>query len=142
MSSSRQRHEDAHDLGRQVIAGAVFNFVDLDGLGGEQEDAGSGERLADHEADKANLLAREGTDLGGQFRAAVADDCAVEIGKLEIGYACGCGGAWRQKIAGVAVQFIPFYRCARPSDLSRRGWGLAGVGEKARETNSGEGKRD
>ena len=34
LSSSRQRHEDAHNLGRQVVAGAVFNFVDLDGLGG------------------------------------------------------------------------------------------------------------
>lgn len=35
LSSSRQRHEDPHDLGWQVVAGAVFHFVDLDGLGRE-----------------------------------------------------------------------------------------------------------
>jgi hypothetical protein len=59
--------------------------------------------LADHEADKADLFARKGTDLGGKFRAAVADDCAVKIGKFEIGHACGCWGALWQKITGIAV---------------------------------------
>ena len=32
LSSSRQRYEDADDLGRQVVAGAIFDFVDLDRL--------------------------------------------------------------------------------------------------------------
>ena len=35
LGAGGQREENAHDLGWQVVAGAVFDFIDLDGLGRE-----------------------------------------------------------------------------------------------------------
>ena len=142
MGAGGQREENAHDLGWQVVAGAVFDFIDLDGLGRQQQDTRSRERLADHKADEADLLAGEGADLGGEFGAAVADDGAVEISKLEIGHTSGRGGTGREKIPGIAVELIPFHRRAGPGDFSGSGWGLAAVGEEAREAGGGEGEYD
>ena len=52
--------------------------------------------MADHEPDEADLLAGEGADFGCEFGSAIADDGAVEIGKLEISHASGRGRTGRE----------------------------------------------
>jgi len=124
-----ERDEDADDLRGQVVAGTVFNFIGLDGLGREQEDADGGQGLANHKPDQADALAGEALEFGGKFETAVADG-AEELGEIEVRHAVGSRRQGRKESAGVATEFIPLGGGAGPGDLGGSGRGVATAGEE------------
>ena len=81
-SAGGERNEYTHDVGWEIVAGAVFYLVHEDGLGREEEDAGGGQGLAHHEADEANFLTVEGTEFVSKLQATITDDGIEKIGEL------------------------------------------------------------
>jgi hypothetical protein len=138
LSAGGEGNEDADDLRRQVVAGAIFDLVDLDGLGGEKENAGGGQGLADHEADEADALAGEGAEFVGNFKPAVADDRTEELAEFQVGHAGGGERAGREEGSGVAAEIFPASGGADPGDFSRRGRSLTAVGGDGRQSRRGE----